>query len=248
MPYRTDIAYVYDGSFDGLLCCVFESYYKRELPFAIFDYNAEQESLFARREILTNPENAKRVENSIIEKISRDALELVRMCYLSNTSERELAILNFLRMGYKIGGGVVDMLAHDTVRPITKAARNVGGEAHLFKGFLRFSDFGGTLAAVFEPKNFILPLIAPHFCDRLANEDFLIYDKNHNYVFTQQKGKKQLLPLEHFELPEACETEKAYRQLWKQFYNTIAIEGRINPKLQQGMMPKRYRTHMTEFL
>ena len=27
-----DVVYRYDGSFDGFLCCVFESYVRRELP------------------------------------------------------------------------------------------------------------------------------------------------------------------------------------------------------------------------
>ena len=28
----TDVAYCYDGSFAGFLCCVFESYARREIP------------------------------------------------------------------------------------------------------------------------------------------------------------------------------------------------------------------------
>ena len=35
MPYEanvTDVAYRYDGSFAGFLCCVFESYARHEIP------------------------------------------------------------------------------------------------------------------------------------------------------------------------------------------------------------------------
>ena len=32
MPKRTDIAYLYDGSYEGFLCCVFESFEKQEIP------------------------------------------------------------------------------------------------------------------------------------------------------------------------------------------------------------------------
>ena len=32
---RTDIIYRYDGSFDGLLTCVFQSYLRHELPAAL---------------------------------------------------------------------------------------------------------------------------------------------------------------------------------------------------------------------
>ncbi|MCL2855117.1 MAG: TIGR03915 family putative DNA repair protein [Defluviitaleaceae bacterium] len=247
MPYRTDLAYVYDGSFAGLLCCVHESYYQRELPFIIYDYDHPQDSLFAPKEIFTDPANAQKVEISITNSISKDALEMVRMCYLSNVEGKELAILHFLRLGFKVGKGVVDMLAHDAVHKVAKAAQNVGGEAHLYRGFLRFSEYNGGLVAVFAPKNFILPIFAPHFCDRMPDEHFLIYDKTHKHAFIHQNGEKALIPIDNLELPEADEGEKMYRALWKQFYNTIAIEGRIKPKLQANNLPKRYRNHLTEF-
>ena len=248
MPYRTDIAYLYDGSFNGLLCCVYESYYERELPSMIFNYEEVQETLFPVKEIVTDNINAQKVERSICQSISREALRLAWLCYLSQTENREITILQFLRMGYKIGAKVTSMLAHDTVRTITKSAQNVQGEAHLFKGFLRFSEYNGALAAVIEPKNFVLPLIAPHFCDRFSGEQFLIYDKSHKCAFVYQDGEKSLIPAEHLEFPETGAEEEKYRELWKQFYNTIAVEGRINPKLRMNNMPKRYWTHMTEFM
>jgi len=42
-------------------------------------------------------------------------------------------------------------------------------------------------------------------------------------------------------------TERFYRDLWRRFYDTIAIEGRYNPKLRMTHMPKRYWGTMTEF-
>ncbi|MCL2828071.1 MAG: TIGR03915 family putative DNA repair protein [Oscillospiraceae bacterium] len=248
MPYRTDIAYLYDGSFEGLLCCVYESYYQKELPSMIFNYEEAQETLFPVKEIVTDRTAAKKVEYSIGQSISKGALRLVRLCYFSHMAEREVTILNFLRMGYKIGPRVTNMLAHDTVRAITKTAQNVASESHFYKEFLRFSEYNGVLVAIIEPKNFVLPMTSPHFCDRFPSEQFLIYDKTHKVAFVYQNGEKRLIPLEGFELPEADAEEKQYRALWKRFYNTIAIEGRSNPKLRMGNMPKRYWAHMTEFM
>ena len=248
MPYRTDIAYLYDGSFAGLLCCVHESYYQKELPFAIFDYDEEQETLFPVKEIATDDDAAKRVEISISRKISAEALKLVRLCYLSHMKNREIAILNFLRLGYKIGPAVTNMLAHDTVRTITKCAQNVQSESHFYREFLRFSEYNGALVAIIEPKNFVLPVIAAHYCDRFPSEQLLIYDKTNKHAFMYQNGETSLIPLESLELPEAEEEEKKYRALWKRFYDTIAIEGRINPKLRMNNMPKRYWAQLTEFM
>ena len=248
MPYRTNIAYLYDGSFEGLLCCVYESYYQRELPSVIFHHEQAQATLFPVKEIETDHTAAKKVEHSIGRSISREALHLVRLCYLSQMENRELTILRFLRMGYKIGSPVTNMLADDVVGAIAKSAKNVQGESHFYKGFLRFSEYNGALVATIEPKNFVLPVIAPHFCDRFPSEQFLIYDKSHKCAFVYQNGEKSLIQLEHLELPQAGAEEEKYRALWKQFYNTIAIEGRNNPKLRMSNMSKRYWANMTEFM
>jgi len=160
---------------------------------------------------------------------------------------REITVLNFLRLGYKIGAPVTDMLANDTVRAITKIAHNVSWESGYYREFLRFSDYDGALVAIIEPKNFVLPMIIDHYCDRFPDEQFLIYDETHKYAIVHLNGDSAIIPLEHLELPEACAVEEKYRALWKRFYDTIAIEGRINPKLRMNNMPKRYWKHLTEF-
>ena len=43
MAWR-EIIYQYDGSFEGLLCCVFESYTKKERPTAILHDGDEEPS------------------------------------------------------------------------------------------------------------------------------------------------------------------------------------------------------------
>jgi len=247
MSYRTDIAYIYDGSFEGLLCCVYESYYQKELPSMIFSHSETQETLFDVKEIITDYTSAQKVENSINKSISNEALRLVRLCYYSQAENREIIILNFLRMGYKTGAPVTNMLADDTVKSITDIARSVQRESHYYKEFLRFSDYNGALVAIIEPKNFVLPMIVNHYCDRFPSEQFLIYDESHKYAIVYQNGKSVIVPLENLELPEACENEEKFRALWKRFYDTIAIEGRINPKLRMNNMPKRYWKHLTEF-
>ncbi|MCL2368692.1 MAG: TIGR03915 family putative DNA repair protein [Oscillospiraceae bacterium] len=248
MPYRTDIAYLYDGSFAGLLCCVYESYYEKELPALIFRYEEPQETLFPVKEIVTDQGAMEKVERSIAKSISKEALRLVRLCYLSQMENKEITILHFLRMGYKIGPRVTNMLAHDVVGAITKSAQNVQGESHFYKEFLRFSEYNGALVAIIEPKNFVLPMISAHYCDRFPSEQLLIYDKSHKYALLYQGGRPELVQLDHLELPEADAEERQYRALWKQFYNTIAIEGRINPKRRMGHMPKRYWAQLTEFM
>jgi probable DNA metabolism protein len=55
------------------------------------------------------------------------------------------------------------------------------------------------------------------------------------------------VPLEDFRLAAPGQTEREYRQLWRKFYDTIAIQERYNPKCRMTHMPKRYWGTMTEF-
>ena len=41
--------------------------------------------------------------------------------------------------------------------------------------------------------------------------------------------------------------ERDFRRLWRRFYDTIAIEGRENPRCRMTQMPKQFWGTMTEF-
>lgn len=241
-----DVVYVYDGSFDGFLCCVYESVYSHEIPQIIYPVGEAQPSLYDLKQIETEPNRAKRVLMSIPPKMGKRALELLKTVFLSGMQQKELALLRFLLLGYKVGAKVIDMMGHPLVAPVLAAEKHVNGECHLLLGFVRFSDYDGVLAATITPKSFALPFIANHFVMRYPNEDFLIFDKTHKAALVYQDKQQKIIPLENIEFPEADETELGYRKLWKQFYNTIAIEARYNPKCRMTHMPKRYWENMTE--
>lgn len=247
MPDRTDVVYEYDGSFEGLLTCVFESYAKKENPAGIYAGFAPANLFYANRFIETDAKKAERVLRSIPVKISARAEEWVRLCFWSCEERKEKLILDFLRLGYEKGRRVTDMLHEEPVSAVQKAVLHMSNESHLLKGFIRFSDYGGALTAEIEPKNFVLPLLAPHFCDRYRNEHFLIYDKTYAAALVYRPRQSAIIPVQHFELPQPGQSELAYRRLWKRFYDTIAIADRDNPRCRMSHMPKRYWNCMTEF-
>ncbi|MFV0352483.1 MAG: TIGR03915 family putative DNA repair protein [Oscillospiraceae bacterium] len=242
----SDIVYVYDGSFAGFLCCVHESVYSRCIPSAIFCETDMQPTLYTTLEIQTDPQKADRVQASFRKKISARAEEIVETVFLSCLAEKELCLLRFLLLGYQLGAKVPDMIGHPDVAPVLAAERHLLGENHLLLGFVRFSDFGGVLASTITPKNFVLPFMTKHFTTRFSEEDFIIYDKTHKAALVYQDHMHKIIPLEELQLPEPSEKEEAYRSLWKQFYKTIAIEARYNPKCRMTHMPKRYWANMTE--
>jgi len=241
-----DLVYLYDGSLAGLLCCFYESASLGELPVSILPAHYAQPTLCQIKEITTDKEKSRLVRSSLSEKASEDALDLIETVFLSCLKQKELHILRFLLLAYGEGRRVLNMLGRQDVAPLLNAEKHLMKEAHLLRGFVRFSDYDGVLAANITPKNFILPFIANHFCGRYAEESFVIYDKNHKAALVYENRKRSIIHLEEMPFPQADAAEQRYRALWKSFYHTIAIEARINPRLRMTLMPKRYWENMTE--
>ncbi|MGG6313897.1 TIGR03915 family putative DNA repair protein [Paenibacillus macerans] len=247
----SDAAYAYDGSFDGLLSCVFESYARKEELVDVRSDADPQYGLFLTRWVDTSPDKASRVYAAIGRKISPAAQELVRRGFLTCDPQKDLLIYRFLRLGFRHGRTVMDMLTDDTVHRLHKAVRHLNTESHAFMGFVRFSVYGEALVSVIEPKNRVLPILAPHFCDRYRQEAFIIYDQTHGQALIHKpeekgKGRAEIVDVDELSLPEAGEMELAYRRLWKRFYETVAIRERLNPRAQMSHMPKRYWGQLTE--
>lgn len=241
-----NLVYLYDGSLAGLYCCVYTAVYAGRMPFAIQAQADMEPSLMAEQDILTRPEQAAKVHKSISQKISPDALDLVETVFLSCMPEREMAILRFLLLGYQEGRKVDSMLAHPLVAPLLQAQRHLKSEQNKLTGFVRFSDYGGFLAATITPKNFILPFLAGHFARRYANEEFMIFDKTNKAALLYQNKRWKIVAMDSIDFPPVSEEEARYRALWKRFYKTIAIQSRENPRCRMTHMPKRYWENMLE--
>ncbi|MDL2257836.1 TIGR03915 family putative DNA repair protein [Eubacteriales bacterium OttesenSCG-928-K08] len=241
-----NVEYLYDGSLPGLYCCVYESVYEKEIPLDILAEADAPPSLLERRLILTDMEKAKRVRASIPKKISARAMELIETVFLSCLEKKEMAILRFLLFAYRHGKNAADMWHHPLVDPLIKAEKHLLGERHLLLGFIRFSDYDGFLFSTITPKNYILPFLKTHFINRFSNENFMIYDKTHGAALIYENRNWSIVSLENADIREPSEEEQSYRALWKQFYNTIAIEARTNHKCRMTHMPKRYWENMLE--
>ncbi len=241
-----DVIYEYDGTFDGFLCCVYEYYYSDTNPFSIKIHKEYEPVFYEIFNIETDSTKAKKVYDSIESKISLMAQNLVKLAFMSCLKDKEINILNFLKFGYKNGRNTMKMISHPEVSLLLGAKKHLFNEAHNLKGFVRFSDYNGSLVAIITPKNYVLPFIKNHFCSRYSNENFLIFDKTHKSALVHSNKSSQIISLESLQLPEVDENELNYRELWKKFYDTIAITERENPRCRMSHMPKRYWKNMTE--
>ena len=249
MPDRTDIVYRYDGTYPGFLCCVAQCFTDKRLPHGVQLLDEPQGTLFPVMAVDTDQDLAARVDRSIKEKISPLAQDMVRMGFLCCAENKELMLIRFILKGFRHGPRVTKMSVDPDVHALDKALLYLKNEAHYHVEFMRFSDFGGFLASMITPNNTVLPLVAPHFCERFNTENLMIFDKTHGmgFLYRSQGRKREFFSADSIDLPEPSEEETHYRELWCRFYDTIAVEGRINPALRRGHMPMRYWGNMTEF-
>jgi probable DNA metabolism protein len=177
MSDRSDVIYRYDGSFEGLMCCVFESYAARQTPVDIIGPQDGQIRLLEQKEIVFDAERCGRVLRSIPERIGAPALDLVRRAYLSCLPQKELHILRFLRLGYERGPAVTAMLAEPAVDTLVRAVKHlnnerVAGRFYSVFGLRRFA--GGQI----EPKNAFCP-VGPPFLPAIPGGTLLHLDRTH---------------------------------------------------------------------
>ena len=104
-------------------------------------------------------------------------------------------------------------------------------------------------AAIIEPDFNVLPLIAKHFKNRYADQQFVIYDRSRSYGIFYDLNTVQFieLDLDDAVLKEALHDEEMhYDEMWQDYFISTGIKSRINKKLHLRHVPKRYWKYLNE--
>lgn len=246
MSDRGVLIFAYDGSYEGLMCAVFDAFQMKKMPTDIVVFDDLEPSLLKIHEVKTEHEHAIRVETAIVNKLGENAANIVRRGFLYGEGGRETAIMRFLWKGFNEGRRAAGMIADSDVNRLYKMAVSVSNEERLMIGFLRFSEVNGALVATIHPKHYLLPLLRGHFSARYRNENFMIFDESHGAALIHSQRKTAIIPMERLEKPEAEERDEFYCALWKSYYKHIAISSRYNPTCRMTHMPKRFWADMPE--
>ena len=240
-------AYRYDGTFAGFLTCAWDALEDGTEPSA-FLLPGDGATLWEERQVAADQGRARRLYAALSRRVSPAFQKLIARGFLTCLPEKELALLTLIRRGLREGDRVRLDLSDPVMARVNLALTKMWTEWDHLKGFVRFSELDGVLVGEIEPKNRVLPLLAPHFAARYSGERLALYDRTHHEIFLSDRGRWKLLPAEDFRMGPAGSGERACRAMWRRYYDTIAIEGRTNPKCQSTHLPKRYRHVMTEFL
>ena len=244
MSDRGILIFSYDGTFEGFLSAVFDSFAMKVIPSDIVINDDLEPSLLKIHYVETDSEHAKRVETGIREKLGETVLNMVKRAYLFDGEGKEISILLFIKKAFAEGRAIGSRIGEETVNKVYKMCVAVNNEAERFRQFTRFSDSNGALVAVIHPKHFVLPLIKSFFCARIKNEHFMIYDAEHGAALIHTPERTAIIPVENLELPET--EDFFYKNLWKSYYRHIAIASRYNPTCRRAHMPKRFWQYLPE--
>lgn len=132
MPDRTDLVYLCEESLEGTLCCVYESYTRREVPFDILPEGTP--TLYPSRPVVSDEAHAARVWRSLL-KLDPEAAAWVRDGWCSCMEGREYRAYRFIRALYAHGPRIMGNLADPDVGEFFKLVRFQRNEAHLMKEF-----------------------------------------------------------------------------------------------------------------
>lgn len=242
------LTYVYDGSFEGILTAVFEAFSRREEPGALLSGQGLQQDFTSSYVFIdTDPAKSDRVYSSIRLKISEDALINVYHTFLSEDPDAGTLIYRYLKLGWKMGGKVDLFLSDNTVFRIMDINRRLEFEVHRFMGFVRFRQVeGGIFYSSVSPDNNIVELLATHFAERLSDQRWIIHDVKREIAALYNMKEWIMSEFSAADIPANTAAEVQYGKLWREFFNTLEIPSRKNPKLQRQLLPRRYWDHLTE--
>lgn len=148
---------------------------------------------------------------------------------------------------------VMECLGNPYVLYLFELSRNVNTEAHHLLGFVRFKElYSGILFSEIHPKNNVLPILGNHFCDRLPQENFMIFDANRRLALIHRAAIPDFLIVDALEfdsdmIQNYSDSELEYQKLWCGFFESITIDARKNNALQNQNIPKRFQKDAVEF-
>ncbi|AQS95137.1 DNA metabolism protein [Polaribacter sp. BM10] len=247
---------IYDGSFDGFLCCVFYVFEYKLKNAKIQNKFVLQNALFSENEkISTNKDKADRVWKGLKTKASTISTTKIYYAFLSEQPGVENILLDYISYIFKSNKKVDTDFTYDSVLKTSKIAKNVSREKHRMEAFVRFKLTKDAIYfANIAPDFNVLPLISKHFKSRYADQKWVIYDIKRNYglyydlevVTTMQMEFPENFDFSKTDKNFFSDEESEFQTLWQNYFKSTNITERKNMKLHIQHVPKRYWKYLSE--
>ncbi len=240
--------YFFDGTKNGLLTCIFESFYDRRIPDDVTSECVQCGLLDEIVTIKTDNEKAERVYKCLKNCKTKYLVSDFNLTFRSGEKKRFKVLFDYLNVA--ISNKNIDVskaFALPEIQAFTDLKNRIYTETHRFKGFLRFMETEkGFYYACYEPDNDITELLVPHFTARLQSP-FIIHDIKRNILaLCDGKRYKILNGGDNGVTVFMSESEEIFLDLWQQYYKSINIEERKNLRQMRNYMPERYWKNLSE--
>lgn len=250
---------IYDGSYEGLLSCVFFSFKNKCVPAAIStEDNCQFTLLDEVMRICTNEEYAARVLKGIDGRTHARASLLVYQLFLSELPACEMLVYRVIQaIVCKGDGSILENFANPYILKAAQIEKMIGREVHRMHAFVRFQESReGLFCAVIDPDFNVLPLIGDHFERRYADQAWLIFDARRHYGLYYDRLNMSYVQADdqvvanNYSMLQANALqdikENKYQLLWKNYFQAVNIKERNNTKLHLRHVPRRYWKYLTE--
>lgn len=247
--------YTCEPNLEAMLTCIYEAWSSKKghRNIQLLTEPIAQITLFDDYiHVDADPEKADKVIHSIRKKLSPHFYR--ELVYLSMAYEEDAldTMYRCMILGFAYGPSVLNQVQYKDIMRYQEIRTRVSKEVNRFQEFLRFHKIHDNFyIAHFEPKSRIVLALGPIFEDRMPSEHWMIIDDVHREAIVHPKDQPfYLRTLTEAELNRLMETEKIHDQytgLWKTFFDSVAIEQRINLNLQRNLFPLWTRKHVVEF-
>lgn len=272
----TDLAYLYDGTPEGLLSAIFAAYARHEDPAEVACADVHQPRLLQTAvTIPTDAAHAERVSAGIRKRLGAYAHRQVMKSTLSGHPDAGTALYRFVRFALdgmdrrdctscRFAAGcarrtckrqrmaAINDVTHPRVKPFFEAVRSIDNECEKIRQFARFQHLKEEGREVWfarvNPKDAVVPLVLGHFVERFNVQPFILYDEVHGMAGVWDGHRRYLVDAdeEMLSLPPAGADEALMQDAWRTFYRVLSVEARFNPELRCKLMPKRFWKNLTE--
>lgn len=247
---------LYDGSFEGWLCAVFDVYEYKLKDVQICPKEEFNGNIFEQiHTVHYDEQHSQRVWKGLEKRLSGEALKQIYRSFLSEIDGIETVLLQYVQYAFSSSTSVESDFSHPAVLAVTGTAKKVWREKHRMEAFVRFQKTKDDLYyAIIEPDYHVLPLIAVHFADRYADQKWMIYDAKRRYGIhydLQTLNNVEISFVEDIDNGNNISSvyddqEVLFQQLWQQYFKSVNISSRKNTKLHIQHVPRRYWKYLTE--
>lgn len=247
---------LYDGSFEGLLTAIFETYEYKWTDAHIRKEGSEVPQLFAEiRTVSTDELKAKRVWDKLVQLLDSKGVHTIWTGWLSELETIEDTIMGVIRYAIEMKQDVLKDYGNLHVIQLQQTVKSVGREKHRMEAFVRFQLTKDNIYfSVIEPDFNVLPLILTHFKNRYADQRWFIFDSRRNYGIYYDLEKAEFVDFVPNSLlsPNGVSSdafgdgEDLFQKLWSDYFKSTNIAGRKNTKLHIQHVPKRYWKYLVE--